>query len=220
MDGIMIKKFTMRGMISTRTILVILIIIATIVIIGGVSFFLVSQDQPQNQDSSPSSQNPFFNFFNPKPSQNPSQNNGAIPPGSTGNIDVALTAGGTLSVRNFLGDPGVSNLGTSTADTVGYYLLSKPYPTGVAPDSNGSGSYYDIEYFPMDKSFLITLYREPLGEVRRAAAEDLGNRLGISGKALCSLVVEVGTPVWVNDTLGARSLGLPGCPGAQPFEGD
>lgn len=215
----MIKKTIMRGIISTRVVLVILIITSASVILIALSIFVWLQTRPPNTSLGDNSSSFFSIFYGNKSSPvTPPISNGVA--SSTEVTSVALRGGGNMTVRNFLSDPDVSNVGTSTTDTTGYYIVSQPYPPEVVPDSDGSGSYYHLSYFPQDKSFLITILKEPVGDVRREAIADLSARIGVSGAELCSLVIEVGTPTWVNSFFGARSLGVPGCLGSVEISGD
>lgn len=215
----MIKRSTMRGIISRQTTLVILIVLAAVAVIAGVSSFLWFQTRPDAKSDVVYFDTSSFTFSHTKPVlQTPSANTNGNPPAGDF-MTVAGKGGEVVTVRNFLNDSGVTLTGTSTSDG-GYYLVAQPYPEGVTPVIGGEDASYEILYFPLDSSFLISILHEPIGEVRREAALDLAERLGLSSTELCAVVVQVGTPVWVNDFYGARSLGLPGCPGSIQMSGD
>jgi len=204
-----------RGKASIWAIAAIFMAILTLA--AGISFFVWLQSKPDGQGAILDFNNSFFAFPGNNTPQNVSPGTGTGP-NTEGSMTVAGRDGTSITVRNFLNDPGVMLTGTSTSDG-GYYIVAEPYPEGVTPIVGGEDAEYEILYLPADSSFLIALLREPIGEVRRKAADDLKQRLGLSDSELCKIVVEVGTPTWVNEFFGARSLGLPGCPGAVPMGG-
>lgn len=206
----------MRGVISTQTALVILIITIAGTILAALAVFVWFQTRPPSSDASSTSSNPFSIFYGKKPV--------VITPivsttTTSATISVALKDGGVTTVRDFLNDPGVLLTGTSTTDG-GYYIVAASYPEGIVPIPGGEDPKYQIDYFPGNSSFSIYILQEPVGDVRREAIADLSARIGVSGSELCSLVIEVGTPVWVNEYFGARSLGVPGCSGSVEISGD
>lgn len=92
----------------------------------------------------------------------------------------------------------------------------------VYPPDNVSSttSEYEINYFPSTQSFIIGIFQEPIGEIRRRVAADLAGRLHVSGKDVCALSVNIIVPVWVNEYYAHQNIGFPGCPGAVKFQGD
>lgn len=73
---------------------------------------------------------------------------------------------------------------------------------------------YSLGYWPDDHSFTITLFAEPLAEVRRAAEEDMMRRLDIDQKNMCRLNYGVYVPIRVNEIHSGVNLGFSFCPGA------
>jgi hypothetical protein len=92
---------------------------------------------------------------------------------------------------------------TST-DTGTFYIT---YPASGTP-------LYEIDYAPEDRSFIIGLFAEPLGNTRQQAVTDLQTRTGLSESELCSSNIAVYVPAWVNDYYRGQNLGIEGCPGA------
>lgn len=209
----------MRGIISIRVALVILIITTASAILLALSIFVWFQTRSPNTSTDGNSSS-FLSIFygNQPPSVTSPVSDGAASSTTTG-TSVALKDGGKIMVRDFLNDPGVLLTGTSTTDA-GYYIVAALYAEGVVPIPGGENPRYQIDYFPGDSSFSVYILQEPVGEVRQEAIADLSARIGVSGAELCSLVIEVGTPTWVNDFFGARSLGVPGCPGSVEISGD
>jgi hypothetical protein len=64
------------------------------------------------------------------------------------------------------------------------------------------------------------IYQEPVGEVRKAAMDDLASKLGIGGINLCALAVDVNVYYETSPLYAARNIGFPGCPGATMLPGD
>ncbi len=120
------------------------------------------------------------------------------------------TVNGPLAVKDFTVSGGV------VASSEIFYIS---YPPTGNTDTPGSIDY-QILYFVPDKSFLVSLMKEPLGDVRRRATVDLVNRLGITKAQVCTLVAEVMALPNVNEYYQSISLGFPNCPGATKFQGD
>ncbi len=183
-----------------------ILFIALLALGGWFVFSLISTPKQANISS-----NPFASFF---PSQTGVNTGGTkTPTPSAGNSSTKLlevrTAGGSVMVKDFTKS---SDVASSTDN------FSVSYPKGTEPGT--LEAEYQIYFFPFDKSILVSILKEPIGEIRRKAADDLAARLGVSAKDLCKLVAEVDIPRGVNDFYTGMSLGFPGCPGATKFEGD
>jgi hypothetical protein len=131
-----------------------------------------------------------------------------------------------LPVRDFLKDVDVITVHDKRASD-SYSLGSFPYPynkegyatdTPKIPEALDRG--YEILYFPAEKSFNVTILKEPLGEVRATAANDLAGRLGISTDEVCAVLVDVRIVGTANEIYGGRHVGFAGCKGAVKFPGD
>lgn len=130
-------------------------------------------------------------IFTPSPSV-------PLPSENDGTLTVALRDGTPISVPNF---------------------TLEDQPEGASAENGyevaGSGdSAYHILYMPEDSYFLISLYEEPLGEVRRRAEAELRSTLRLSDAALCSLNAEVLTTIDVNEQYSGQNLGLSFCAGS------
>ncbi|TAJ15172.1 hypothetical protein EPO56_01360 [Patescibacteria group bacterium] len=123
-------------------------------------------------------------------------------------FQVQLVDGSVLTTHDF----------TMSPDT--QTTLDKSLTYVLFPKDNTAPLEYEINYLSESKSFVVILAKEPIAETRRAAAEDLMNRLGISNQELCSLSVRVQVPRWVSDFYSDKNLGFPNCPGAVKFSGD
>ncbi|MES2135200.1 MAG: hypothetical protein V4449_03110 [Patescibacteria group bacterium] len=147
----------------------------------------------------------------------PFSNGGPISPTATTNVHGGISSS-SLEVATVAGSLFVLDFtkGTDIATSTDYFYTG--YPRGS--DTTTQDAEYQIFFFPNDKSFLVSILKEPIGEIRRKASDDLMSRLGISNKELCTLIAEVIIPKGVNDYYGGVSLGFPGCPGAVKFEGD
>lgn len=73
---------------------------------------------------------------------------------------------------------------------------------------------YTIGYFRADQSITVTLYEEPIGQVRIAAEKDLMERLNIGQYDMCRLKYAVYVPIRLNEIYSGTNLGFSFCPGA------
>ncbi len=148
-----------------------------------------------------------FFFVSNKPTTN-TATNPPVFPATTGTNNTSTvtvpTDSGIVEVKDVRTYPDTTAIGGDN------------YVVGGTATSSASASY-QILYFQSDFSYLISLLREPLGDVRRAAETELLQKLGITKTEACKLSISVGTPVSVNETLGGRELGLSFCPGAVIF---
>lgn len=117
------------------------------------------------------------------------------------------TKTGTVSVKDF-----TKTVGVTTSFDENFYVS---YPA----DQN-SDLEYEINYLSSDHTFTVVLAKEPIGEMRRKAADDLAQRLGVSASDLCALDALVVAPRWVSDYYADQNLGFPGCANGVRFEGD
>lgn len=121
---------------------------------------------------------------------------------------VASVSGGTVSVIDFTKDPDTK----TTSNIPDSYFLSG----GLDPSE--SGSSFSIMYVSTDQSFTISLWQEPLGDVRRQAEAALIRKLGISQEVACALRYTVLVPYKVNPYYAGKNLGLSFCPGAEALQ--
>ncbi len=138
-------------------------------------------------------------------------------------VEVPTFASGKLSVRNPLADSDVVRASDRTGTE--YYSLGS-VPSGAhltlvsvptsTPTSKGRG--YEILYFPQAGTFSVSILKEPLGDIRRAAADDLMRRLGIDAPSLCTLLA--GVRVDVGGVFAGKYIGFAGCAGATALPGD
>lgn len=203
---------TLQGFVSKKILLIIGIVLAASVVIVIMFFFMLSAFAPRTASNTSSILGlPIFGNTPSGTTEIPTPTGSSA---GTSTTQVLLSNGSSANVRDFLHDTGVQLIGEN--DPYGYYAVVGNQEKNISTSSLP----YRINYWLVDKSFGIYLAREPLGEVRRSAAEDLRIRLGLTPKELCSLAVDVGTSDDVNSFLGAQNLGLPGCPGAYRFDGD
>ncbi|MES2135032.1 MAG: hypothetical protein V4449_02230 [Patescibacteria group bacterium] len=126
-------------------------------------------------------------------------------------FEIATTEGGLL-VSDFTKAPGV-------ASTTGASFSLSWFPGSTSATSSDNASY-EIYYYPEDTFFIVVILKEPIGEVRRQATDDLKEKLGVSDKELCTLVADVNVPYFVNEFYAGKNIGFPGCTGAVKFQGD
>jgi hypothetical protein len=200
---------------SRRILLTAVAALVLILIAGGVFLYGVFFNSPPSPSSSPSAGNPFgFLFPNNEQNGNPSS-----APNETGTgsqkplaIEVLAKDGTQVQVKDLTKD---ADAMTNPSDQ-SYYFFP---PAGTATTTFDTADYH-LTYFEFDKSFLVSILAEPLGEIRRSASADLANRLGVSEKDLCNLIIVVSVPRDVNSYFIGMDLGLPGCPEAYRFDGD
>jgi hypothetical protein len=84
----------------------------------------------------------------------------------------------------------------------------------IAGGRDAESAPYDIFYQEMDNYFGITLYKEPLGEQRRLAEEELQRTLGITNDQMCRLNYVVAPGPGIAETYEGVNLGFSFCPGA------
>jgi len=137
----------------------------------------------------------------PAQNENPFGTEGTTKPAAVGSMPILLTDGTTASVPDFTKESQPSWAG----------------PTGYLVAGTDIGDYM-IVYVPSDgkaaSQFLITIYAEPIGAMRKTAEAALRNRLGMTDTQLCSVDVTVATAPGVSDTYDGTNLGLSFCPGS------
>lgn len=137
--------------------------------------------------------------------QFPETNDGTVEVVDVTDKFTVLGKDGTqVEVRDFLKDTSVVKWGDS-------YVIAED--VDVKRDL-----YYQIFYFPMDRSISVALLQEPLSLSRNLAERALHERLMLSQDVLCKLDINVSTPSFVSDTFSGRDLGLSFCPGAIQLE--
>lgn len=116
-------------------------------------------------------------------------------------IGIPSQRGGLVRVKDFLKNPNVVeddvNKGT-------YYLAGSDLATAE----------YTISYIASDSSFTVSIYNEPIGEVRYKAELDLLAQLGITEPEACNLRYVVLVQASVNPLYAGKNLGFSFCPGA------
>lgn len=146
--------------------------------------------------------NPYGNINNSTTVTPTAPANTAAPAGQ-GTFSVTGELGNAITVKDFKADPNTEK----DKDGKHYYLVG-----GIDPSSTQSS--YAISYTDTDQSFEITLLKEPLGDYRKLAEQQLMERLDITATAACGLRYWVSTPTWVNAKYSTKNLGFSFCPGA------
>lgn len=133
-------------------------------------------------------------------------------------VFVGARDGGTIVTRDFI------NNGTTIEDPANddsYYLAGTTgycYDDGTCASAGSGADGYNVVYYAGDRSFIIGLTREPLGEVRRNAERYLTETLGLTQVEMCALTYYVGTTAYVSSMYGSMgNLGFSFCPGAVPL---
>lgn len=193
----------------------LLIAIVTLILILGMGAGIVYTLFFTPKETASSSSDYFSNLL---PFSNSKEGNATLPSSqgtqtdikTTGTIPVR-TLGGMMETRDFTKDTDVTI--TTEGDA---FLLAFPKEF----EFSDTGLQYEISYIPEEQRIYLSILKEPIGDIRRTASNDLTQRLNISSKELCVLDVLVVAPRWVNDYYADKNLGFPGCPGAVKFQGD
>jgi hypothetical protein len=123
------------------------------------------------------------------------------------------------------GLPGVLPTATSTPPTgetitigtpQGGVTVKNPYKGAAEVHPNWgalsvSTDTYDMLYFSVDSSFLMTFKKMPFDQLRKVAEADFLERLGITREQACKLKVIEAVPYSVDPTLAGKSFGLSFC---------
>lgn len=194
---------------SRNTLMIAVAALILIVGVGVFSAFLLTSSNQKVSDTSNQSKTLISLQSNNAGDSYPATNS-EQKAASSGTLEVK-TATGSIFVSDFTKGSGVA----TTSDNFSYVS----YPTQTTSTTNDS-IQYQIFYFSSDKSLLVSILKEPIGEIRIKATKDLTERLNISHQELCTLVAEVTIPRGVNNLYEGVSLGFPGCPGAIKFSED
>jgi len=192
--------------IATVTFLLLLTVGA-----GATYILFFAQEEKVSVSPDPFS-NPFPFSEQKKNTSDPAldtKNQGAVDT-PTGTISIR-GLDGFLNVRDFTKDADVG----ITVDGADYYVA---FPKEF--EFSDTGLQYEISYIPEEQRIYLSIFTEPIGDIRRMASNDLMQRLNLSSKELCVLDVLVVAPRWVNQYYADTNLGFPGCPGSVKFQGD
>ena len=162
-----------------------LLIAAVLILLLGVGVAVFFMMRPNNPEDPQDNNNPFGEAPN-----------GEVPTGKD-TLTIALQDGTQVPVPNFLDEQ---------PDWAG--------PEAGYQVAGTEQSEYHIMYFSTGSSFLISLFAEPLGEVRRRAESELRSTLKLSDQDLCKLNIDVAVSDDVNAAYSGRNLGLSFCPGS------
>jgi len=140
----------------------------------------------------------------PSGSSSGSQATATVTPAKTNTIRVALHNGYTVAVNDFKDDPAT----VKDPNNAGYYYLAG----GASPALTHPP--YQIFYTDSDLSFTITLYKEPIGQYRKQAEQELMQKLGTNETIMCNLNYTVATVNGLEPAYDGVNLGFSFCPGA------
>lgn len=178
--------------------------IVTVLLLGGVyAYFKIYAVPRGTAEQTDSNQNTL-------PNNSGSQTVTVPTSGQSGDANasgfmVAAMNGGEIPVKDFTKDPETA----STPNIPDSYFLAG----GIHPGD--TDATYSIMYVKSDKSFTISLWSEPLAEVRRQAEAALIAKLGITEASACALRYAVLVPYRVNEYYTGKNLGFSFCPGAE-----
>jgi hypothetical protein len=113
-------------------------------------------------------------------------------------MQIKTKDGGTISVNDFYKD-------SKTIVYKDWGAMLKVNP------------YYQILYFTIDQSFLISLLGGDLRVIRADAEKDLVNILGLTEKEACQLVVVVAVSNNASEKASGRDYNLSFCPDGTPL---
>lgn len=115
-----------------------------------------------------------------------------------------------IRARNFLNDSTTKE----NSQVPGTYFLGYHKSQGLSDPTADDNAPYVVQYTEATDSFVIALYKEPIGLVREDMQRDLTDRLGIEESDMCRLKYSVTTPWWANQVYAGRDLRFSFCPGA------
>lgn len=123
------------------------------------------------------------------------------------------TQDGSVVVKDFIHNgvtvqDGANQGNYYLAGNVGYCNADGTCPSGAKSDE------YSVVYFSQDKSFIVNLIKEPIGQARLDAEQFLMTQLGLTQSQMCDLKYQVLTTSDVNDLYAGKNLGFSFCPGA------
>jgi hypothetical protein len=179
-------------------------VLAVAVVIGGFLLFKIATLSPTT--TPPPATGGISNTTNPPGSTNvpPSGNN----QGGTTTTQPPLTVVGVSDSQVLVKDFKKDTSTVTSPNLPGHYFLAG----GLNPSATHAP--YSIMYVDADQSFNISLWTEPIGDVRKQAEQDLLNRLGIGEQDACFLRYSVLVPYSVSPLYSGKNLGFSFCPGA------
>lgn len=202
-------------LIILSTLLLILLIVGGIIVLGPFRDFL-----PQRVHDSVDKNIP--DLFNANRPAIVPQGSG-LPDGGDNTGEGSPVTGWTVPGQNGTSinvTPFDSSVASSTGSTheptelpISDVVIAGSQQPPKSPTEVSSPPYI-IRYVALDKSFVISLYAEPLRETRMAAETEFIKRLGISKNTACNLRYLVLTPAWVNSFYAGSNLGFSFCPGS------
>lgn len=107
----------------------------------------------------------------------------------------------SFSIRDFRNDLGVIVWGDAGTLVLGDGLINED-------------KAFQIFYYDLDQSFSIAILQEPISDIKKVAEAQLLERLQISRKDACNLIVSVTVPSFVSEEISGQNLGLSFCPEA------
>lgn len=126
-----------------------------------------------------------------------------------GRVSLEVKNGATVSARNFIKDPAV----TQDSSNKGEYYIGYTLDPSVDVSSSEVAPYV-IVYNDSTHFFTISLLREPISSVRKDAEQYLMKTLGINTAGMCALKYTVSVPNRVNSIYAGTNLGFSFCHGA------
>ena len=165
-----------------------------LLIVGVAAFVFLNRPSlnPKERTDSP------FNFFDSTPNT-PLEPMASTTPETPGNQEVSED-----TVIDFRSD----GITIPDPNNEGLYFVSG----GIDPTETGAA--YSIIYSDRDQQFTVTLLKEPIGETRITAEQELMQRLDMSEDVMCRMKYWVGVPYSYNEFYAGRNLGFSFCPGA------
>lgn len=162
----------------------ILIILAVVILIGVIAFFVFRQ--------TPS-----------KSGVGGGGTIGTLPPAATGTSAYTPPAGDTITLGTSEGSVIVNNFYNNAVQT------SVDHTAVLITQT----STYNITYYIPDSSFNILITAQPFDTIRAQAETAFLQMLGVSKADACKLNVKVGAPISVDPNNSGQNLGLSFCSG-------
>ncbi len=132
---------------------------------------------------------------------------------ATGKATLAGQSGTLIEVTNFLKE-GVT---VKDPQNVGYHNLGYHNFATITDPPATDNPPYTITFISTTQFFNVSIFKEPIGVIRKEAEEYLRSRLGISEEKMCDLKYTVSTPNWVNAVYAGDDLKFSFCPGSTPL---
>ncbi|MFA5876869.1 MAG: hypothetical protein WC880_00700 [Candidatus Paceibacterota bacterium] len=199
---------------NPRNTLLIATVTLTLLLVIGAGVMYTLFFAPKKTVSSPSDY-----FSSLLPFSNSKESSATLSSDQDTQNDIMKTSGtiplrtlsGVIEVRDFTKDIDVAT--TSEGDA---FLIAFPKEF----EFSDTDLQYEISYVPDEQRIYLSIFKEPIGDIRRRASDDLMQRLRVSLHELCTFDTLVVAPRWVNQYYADKNLGFPGCPGAVKFQGD